>query len=73
MPQIRREQYQPTIQIGHIERYNPTINTGKIDIKNIKIPDFGEGIVFAPSFAMFASPGKWLTSSFFKYFIGVKI
>ena len=31
----KTKQYQPTIQIGHIERYNPTINTGNIDFKNI--------------------------------------
>ena len=27
--------YQPTIQIGHIERYNPTIQTGFLNFKNI--------------------------------------
>ena len=42
--------------------------SGKIDelILNQAIDNFGEGIIFAPSYAMFGGEGDWMTSSFLK-------
>ncbi len=43
-----------------------------IDIKKAKIDNFGEGIIFAPSYAMFGGEGDWMTSSFLKKFCKIE-
>ena len=43
-----------------------------IDIKRAKIDNFGEGIIFAPSYAMFGGEGDWMTSSFLKKFCKIE-
>ena len=43
-----------------------------IDIKKAKIDNFGEGIIFAPSYAMFGGEGDWMTSSFLKKFFKIE-
>jgi len=43
-----------------------------IDIKKAKIPGFGEGIIYAPSYSMFGSEGEWMTSSFLKHFAKIE-
>ena len=43
-----------------------------IDFKKAKIHNFGEGIIFAPSYAMFGGEGDWMTSSFLKKFCKIE-
>ena len=43
-----------------------------IDVNLIKHPDFGEGIIYSPSYGMFDSGGAWLNPSFIKNFIKIE-
>ena len=43
-----------------------------IDVNLIKHPDFGEGIIYSPSYGMFDPGGAWLNPSFIKNFIKIE-